>query len=72
MAFSCREPAAQDYDTNARILYEAVRWNAVVGHLLTHSSLLPGQCVDDAFNLLDMRLFMVCQPLGICLHGSFT
>jgi hypothetical protein len=30
----------------------------------TRSSLLYAQCVDDAFDLLDVRSFMVCQPLG--------
>ena len=34
-------------------------------------SLLDAQRVDDALDLPEMRLFMVCQPLGIRLHGSF-
>jgi hypothetical protein len=32
---------------------------------------LGAQRVDNTFNLPDMRLFVVCQPLGIRLHGSF-
>jgi hypothetical protein len=34
-------------------------------------SLPDAQRVDDALDLPEMRLFMVCQPLNIGLHGSF-
>jgi hypothetical protein len=32
---------------------------------------IDAQRVDDALDLPDMRLFMVCQPLAMHLHGSF-
>src|SRR6266508_5279162 len=35
-------------------------------------SLLHAQRVDYSFELLDVRSFMVCQPLGICIHGPFA
>ena len=28
--------------------------------------------VHDAFDLLDMLLFMICQPLGICIYSPFA
>ena len=43
-----------------------------LGHQLKRWSLLHTQRGDDAFNLLDMRSFMICQPLGIRMHRSFA
>jgi hypothetical protein len=36
-----------------------------LSHQLKRWSLLHTQRGDDAFNLLDMRSFMICQPLGM-------
>jgi hypothetical protein len=44
----------------------------VLARLLKHWSSLHAQPVDDAFDLLEMRSFMVCQPLGIGVHGSLA
>src|SRR5439155_26095635 len=68
LAFSCRERASSCFQKPYDLVREAVSWNTVLGRLLKRWSLLHAQRVDDAFNLRDMRSFMVCQPLGIRMH----